>query len=258
VIADVTCVMGSRYNEMDNSGRKLNDTAAEMASVDQSRHKSVARVQTNSSAVPHSEHNSKFSDEMDGPLTTPVLNENGHESVKLPQVFNVKYLGKREARGLWGIKYTRKPVDDMVTLAKTLPTGVSLPFLQFKVDAKGVSVSEKSENSSRDFETGFYPVDIISYGVQDLIYTRVFSMIVVRDTAVSASAVLAGATPFECYAYVCDSRQSARMLTIALATAFQEFSRSVKHQKMKPKRIAIDLRTPEEMALELEDLETEA
>ena len=34
------------------------------------------------------------------------------------QEFVVKYLGKREARGLWGIKHTRKPVDDMVGLAR--------------------------------------------------------------------------------------------------------------------------------------------
>jgi hypothetical protein len=33
----------------------------------------------------------------------------------------VKYLGKKEARGLWGIKHTRKPVDDMVGLARYLP-----------------------------------------------------------------------------------------------------------------------------------------
>ena len=30
----------------------------------------------------------------------------------------MKYLGKKEARGLWGIKHTRKPVDDMVGLAR--------------------------------------------------------------------------------------------------------------------------------------------
>ena len=34
--------------------------------------------------------------------------------------------------------------------------------------------------------------------------------------------------------------------------------KTVKSQKMKQKRIAIDLRTPEEMAAELEDQETEA
>jgi len=103
-----------------------------------------------------------------------------------------------------------------------------------------------------------WEIEFLVCFLKDLIYTRVFSMIVVRDTAISATSAVAGVTPFECYAYVCDSRQNARILTIALATAFQEFSKSIRNQKLKPKRIAIDLRTPEEMALELEDLETEA
>ena len=110
----------------------------------------------------------QFTDEMES--HTPTFSENTQESVKLPQVFTVKYLGKREARGLWGIKYTRKPVDDMVTLAKSLPTGTSLPFLQFKVDIDGVTVSERPENYNNDFETGFYPVDVISYGVQVILH----------------------------------------------------------------------------------------
>ena len=84
-------------------------------------------------------------------------------------------------------------------------------------------------------------------------------MIVVRDPNITSASLVSGrANPFECYAYVCDSRLNARRLTIALATAFQEFSKTVKSQKMKQKRIAIDLRTPEEMAAELEDQETEA
>lgn len=92
--------------------------------------------------------------------------ESSQETVRLPATFGVKFLGKREARGLWGIKYTRKPVDEMVALAKNLQPGTSLAYLQFKVDSTGVTISEMPENRSRDFEMGFYPVDIISYGVQ--------------------------------------------------------------------------------------------
>jgi len=40
------------------------------------------------------------------------------EDVVLPQAFRVKYLGKRFARGLWGIKHTREPVDELVTAAR--------------------------------------------------------------------------------------------------------------------------------------------
>lgn len=137
------------------------------------------------------------------------------ETVRLPATFAVKYLGKREARGLWGIKYTRKPVDDMVALAKALKPGTSLPHLHFKVDTDGVTISEMPDNRTRpvcgSFEVGFYSVDSISYGVQDLIYTRVFSMIVVKGDANLTPATLvsggSSGSPFECYAYVCDSRQ---------------------------------------------------
>lgn len=142
--------------------------------------------------------------------------ESAQETVRLPATFAVKYLGKREARGLWGIKYTRKPVDEMVGLAKVLKPGASLPYLQFKVDVNGVTVSAMPENRAKGpFEVGFFSVDSISYGVQDLIYTRVFSMIVVKgEAALSPASLINGgtggteiATPFECYAYVCDSRQ---------------------------------------------------
>lgn len=48
-----------------------------------------------------------------------------------------------------------------------------------------------------------------------MVYTRVFCMIVVREQ------ISADRKPFDCVAFVCDSRQAARNLTYALATAFQ-------------------------------------
>lgn len=51
--------------------------------------------------------------------------------------------------------------------------------------------------------------------LQDLVYTRVFCMIVVRER------VNTDRKPFNCVAFVCESRQAARNLTYALATAFQ-------------------------------------
>ncbi|XP_032784130.2 uncharacterized protein LOC116921877 [Daphnia magna] len=252
-----------QLSEMDNNDRKRDETTSLDSTV---QHKASVKGRINNDPLPLSncDLNLKFAedtnriDERASPTSMSI--EGSQETVRLPATFGVKFLGKREARGLWGIKFTRKPVDDMVALAKNLKPGTSLPHLHFKVDSAGVTISEMPDNRSRDFETGFYPVDIISYGVQDVVYTRVFSMIVVRDTtAISPSALMGGtAAPFECYAYVCDSRQSARTLTIALATAFQEFSKTVKNQKTKHKRIAIDLRTPEQMAADCEDQETEA
>ena len=59
----------------------------------------------------------------------------------------MKYLGKKEARGLWGIKHTRKPVDDLVGLARGLGAGAALPYLQLSVCQRGVLVSPHKTNT---------------------------------------------------------------------------------------------------------------
>lgn len=173
----------------------------------------------------------------------------------LPVTFQVKYLGFHPARGLWGIKNTRKPVDSMVEHAKHLPTGKVLPFVKVVVSKDGLSFKEIGDKASK--EEKMFRVDTISYGVQDLVYTRVFSMIVVME------ADLKEGSPFMCHAFVCESRNQARQLTYALAAAFKDYGRRVQDEnkdnpdKIVKKRFAIDLRTPEEMANESEE-ETEA
>lgn len=174
----------------------------------------------------------------------------------------MKYIGSEVARGLWGIKYTRRPVDIMVGVAKNLPPNKVLPNCELKVSTDGVQLEIISPKASINHWS--YPIDTISYGVQDLVYTRVFAMIVVKDES--------SPHPFEVHAFVCDSRAMARKLTFALAAAFQDYSRRVKEatgeeeveatpsDTITPTRhkFAIDLRTPEEIqAGELEQ-ETEA
>ncbi|XP_030566870.1 uncharacterized protein LOC115766926 isoform X1 [Drosophila novamexicana] len=182
----------------------------------------------------------------------------------LPITFKVKYIGSEVARGLWGIKYTRRPVDLMVGVAKNLPPNKVLPNCELKVSTTGVQLEIISPKAS--INNWSYPIDTISYGVQDLVYTRVFAMIVVKDES--------SPHPFEVHAFVCDSRAMARKLTFALSAAFQDYSRVVKEaadddqdngnatpsDAITPTRqkFAIDLRTPEEIqAGELEQ-ETEA
>ncbi|KAH0547459.1 uncharacterized protein LOC123268414 [Cotesia glomerata] len=171
-------------------------------------------------------------------------------SEDLPQVFQVKYLGSEDARGLWGIKHTRKPVDNMVDLAKSLPTG-SLPLMKLIVSTEGVTLvpyARKAEGTN--IIRKIYPIETISYGVQDLVYTRVFSMIIVRD-----SGNFRKISPFECHGFVCESKYHARQMTYALATAFQIYSHAIKALKdgkvPSVKKFAIDLRTPEEIETEL-------
>lgn len=170
---------------------------------------------------------------------------------ELPLTFQAKYMGMEPASGLWGIKHTRRPVDTMVRNARMLPTNSILPHVTITVSTKGFHIV--FINSSSSDNTVFYPIDQISYGVQDMVYTRVFSMIVVKDIKIQS------AVPFECYAFVCGSRNTVRKLTYSLAAAFQEYSKTVKEEggEVPRKKFAIDLRTPEQLAGEDED-ETEA
>lgn len=151
------------------------------------------------------------------------------------------------------MKHTRKPVDFLVSQAKNLPPNIILPVVKICITTDGISYQEVMDKSNK-IEQVHFPVDVISYGVQDLVYTRVFSMIIVTDES------LENGIPFVCHSFVCESRDQARKITYALAAAFQDYSRRVKEENKdmtKVKRFAIDLRTPEEQA-EASDGETDA
>lgn len=129
--------------------------------------------------------------------------------------------------------------------------GTCLPFLQLKISEKGVIVTEMPQNTNKNFTGGFHNIDSISYGVQDLVYTRVFAMIVVNQGS-RAQAQSKDAYPFVCHAFVCESRIIARKLTLALAAAFHAFSKYMQihgpnNNGSASRRFAIDLRTPEEI-----------
>lgn len=172
---------------------------------------------------------------------------------ELPQTFHVKYLGSHDARGLWGIKHTRRPVDNMVSAARSLPAGTILPLIKLVVSKDGVDLLPLGKKRHDVGISKRFTIDTISYGVQDLVYTRVFSMIVVREGGQTQRI-----SPFECHGFVCESRHHARQLTYALAHAFQIYSINVKAQGKAEetagnikKRFAIDLRTPEEIEADL-------
>jgi len=175
-------------------------------------------------------------------------------STDLPQVFQVKYLGSHDARGLWGIKHTRRPVDNMVSAAKALPTNTMLPLIKLVVSQEGVALLPLDKRKQDANLSRMYPIETISYGVQDLVYTRVFSMIVVRETE-----NFRRISPFECHGFVCESKYYARQLTYALAAAFENYSKAVKEKEKVAgitantarKRFAIDLRSPEEIEADL-------
>lgn len=68
--------------------------------------------------------------------------------------------------------------------------------------------------------------------------------------------------PFLCHSFVCDSRDQARKITFALAAVFQHYGKKIKEESKETgkvlKRLAIDLRSPEEQAENGMDDETDA
>ena len=148
----------------------------------------------------------------------------------------------RETTNLWGIKYTRKPVDEMVADAKRLLStskAKALPLLKLEVVEDGIVVGPMPQNTNKNFPNGKFAIQSISYGVQDLVYTRVFAMIVVKPDSTAKASSGAGesqsegnvsvssgqnqSSPFRCHAFVTDTRDTAKNLTYALASAFQIF-----------------------------------
>ena len=108
---------------------------------------------------------------------------------------------------------------------RALKPGIPLPLLDLTVDEKGVYVKPNKGNQSERFPAGPFNVDSISYGVQDLMYTRVFAMIVVgpagTDPIATPTQPAQPKTPFTCYGFVCESRSEARQLTFSLSRTFQ-------------------------------------
>lgn len=58
-------------------------------------------------------------------------------------------------------QHTRRPVDDMVAAAKELKPGETLPFLKLEVSERGVNILEMPKNINKNFDGGFYPIEII-------------------------------------------------------------------------------------------------
>lgn len=90
-------------------------------------------------------------------------------------------------------------MSSQVSIAKTMPPNKALPLCRMSVSANGVSIDvTKNSNGACAWN---YPIETISYGVQDLVYTRVFAMIIVEDGSKSSKSC-----PFYVHAFVCDSR----------------------------------------------------
>lgn len=136
----------------------------------------------------------------------------------LPKMFTVKYIGRCPAYGLWGIQYTRKPVQKLVDIKRAFPNG-PLPVQNFEITEAGVTITPARQNKNSTYLECCIPIHLVSYGVQDSVYQRIFAMIVIRETT-----DIKDSSPFELFGFVCDSTEAVQNLTRALALAFKLFS----------------------------------
>lgn len=153
------------------------------------------------------------------------------------------------------MKHTRKPVDYLVKQAKQIQEqNKILPIYEIEININGIKYKDITNKKLKNPTTEIN-VDVISYGVQDLIYTRVFTIIVVTSETEAINPQMQ--SPFMCHSFLCSSRAEARQITFALAAAFQDYGKRVKKENLPSKKFAIDLRTPEEQQADGES-ETEA
>lgn len=134
----------------------------------------------------------------------------------LPQVFIVKYMGKRPAKGYGGAKYTQGPVEEVIEAVNQLPKGSDLPLVKLEVSLEGLSMTPHKRNKVKSFESVSIPIKFISYGSQDQNYPRVFSFIMVKEMS-------ARSKKLDCHVYASDSSKNARKLAGLLAIAFQVY-----------------------------------
>ncbi|OQV21048.1 hypothetical protein BV898_05121 [Hypsibius exemplaris] len=146
-------------------------------------------------------------------------------NIRLPQTFEVRFLGVHPSTGIWGIKHTRSPVDNLVETAKTLDSD-DLTLLDLEVSEHGVFLRQISPcrplDTSHLIDLGRKPIERISYGVQDVIYPRIFAMIAIKEKS------LIDDRPFDCFVFLCDNRIQSRKLAYCLAKAFKDYGDSIK------------------------------
>ena len=101
----------------------------------------------------------------------------------LPQVFVTKYIGYKPTKGLYGVEYTREAAESLISEVGSPEVQKNLPLMQLHISVRGIHLSEHKHNISNKTlpESGLLPITFISYGVQDMRYTKVFTFILVRE-----------------------------------------------------------------------------
>lgn len=133
--------------------------------------------------------------------------------------------GNSPAKGIQGMRYTREVVREMVSQAQNMKSNEILPQIKFEVTKDGANFLYDDQNNDTGKVT--FNSEKISYCVQDLTYSRVFSMITVSEDVCT------------CYSFLCESSKQAQKVTCALSAALQHCGEKLKGGKT---RIVIDLK----------------
>lgn len=164
---------------------------------------------------------------------------------QLPQNFECKYIGKTKCSGLWGIKNIREPVEKLVRQAKRFTKLSELPSVEALISEKGIYIVQKvkqnenenptsSKNSKtidgnqtlgKTYKSGLLPISNISYAVQDNVYGKIFSCIVVRDRDNKSIS--------ECYSFLSDRNETARRMALSITLAFKEYGKLLQLKETK-------------------------
>lgn len=165
---------------------------------------------------------------------------------KLPQHFECKYIGKTKCQGLWGLKHIREPVDFLVNKARRLSSLEDLVDVEALVTEKGIYIVQKTKpqkSSSKDattvndsnkkltqkyYKSGLLPISNISYAVQDNVFGKVFSCIVVNEKN--------GKTVSECYSFLCRQNDTARKMALSITLAFKEYGKLLQFKETRISR----------------------
>lgn len=145
----------------------------------------------------------------------------------LPQVFECKYIGKTKCKGLWGLKNIREPVDRLIRNAKRKRSLNELPDVETLISEKGINVVQKNTKNShpncKPLKSGLLPINNISYAVQDNIFGKVFSCIIVRE---KDNKVIS-----ECYSFLSAKNETARRMAMSITLAFKEYAKLIQSKE---------------------------
>lgn len=139
----------------------------------------------------------------------------------LPVVLVAKYLGEAPSQGYSGIAAVRQPVDGLIAAGKSLRDGVDLPLVSLCAGEFGLRVEPHPMSRGRALEPFLFPIQFLSYAVQDDKFCRVFAVIFVKNASLQSE------TPV-CHAFVCPSSAMAQRLALALAEAFEVVAESLR------------------------------